>query len=85
MGFLTHRTEVQWHLLDALLTEDQGTCPIGLTQSPFFAHVWSGLYTALKHGRIDRQRMWCTLADFVPAHRVAERWIVTAKEANLKR
>jgi DDE superfamily endonuclease len=74
----TQRAAVQCHLLDTLLTEDQGTHPIGLTQSPFFLHGWSGIYSALKHGRIDRQRMRRTLAEFLPAHRWANRWIVTA-------
>ena len=74
----TQRAQVQCQVLDALLTEDQGTHPIGLTQSPFFLHGWSGLYSALKLGRIDRERMQRTLADFLPAHRWANRWIVTA-------
>ena len=75
----TQRAQVQCQVLDALLTEDQGTHPIGLTQSPFFLHGWSGLYSALQTWA-HRSRSACseTLADFLPAHRWANRWIVTA-------
>jgi hypothetical protein len=74
----TGRSGVQCCLLDALLTEDQVAHPIGLTQSSFFPYGWCGLYGAIKHGRLDRQRMQQTLADFVPATPLTDRWIVTA-------
>ncbi len=51
----TRRAEVQCQLLDALLTDDQGRHLIGLTQSPVFRHGWSGLYSALTHGRIESE------------------------------
>ncbi len=78
--FTRAERQVPCQVLDALLTEDQGTHPIGLTPSPFSLHGWSGLSAALKQGRIDRQRIQRTLAAFLPAHRWANGWIVTALE-----
>ncbi len=65
-GSLRKANDAQFHLIDALLSEDRARSFPELSLSPHFERKWPSLYASLKDGAIDQDRLRKAFVAFLP-------------------